>query len=314
MTGLPYLDAEVLRKTVPMGRAVQVLKEALVDGLDPEQGTLRSALDVPAGQVLTMPAHAGRYAGVKIVTVAPGNADRGLPRIQGAYLLMDGETLAPLATMDGVALTSLRTPAVSAVAVDALAVPYASSMVVFGTGPQAIGHVEAFRAVRPVERVTVVGRHPGRTADAAAECEALGVAAAAAGPGAAAEKAVAEADLVACCTTARTPLFPGRLARDDATVVAVGSHEPEAREVDDALVTRATVVVESRSAALAEAGDIIIPMRGGAITVGHIAGNLAELLTGRIVRGAGPAFFKSVGMAWEDLVVAVAAYEAWAAR
>ncbi|GAA5765260.1 delta(1)-pyrroline-2-carboxylate reductase [Streptosporangium roseum] len=120
-----------------------------------------------------------------------------------------------------------------------------------------------------------------------------------------------QADLIACCTTSRTPLFDGRLTRDDATVVAVGSHEPDAREVDDDLVARATVVVEARSAALAEAGDLIIPLRNGTITIGHLAGNLGELVAGTVPRGPGPRLFKSVGMAWEDLVVAAAAYEAW---
>ncbi|GII96630.1 ornithine cyclodeaminase family protein [Sinosporangium siamense] len=309
MSGPPYLDGETLRDLVPMGRAVQVVREALLAGLDPEETPPRAAAEVPAGQVLMMPAHAGRYVGIKVVGVAPDNPARGLPRIQAVYVLLDGGTLTPLAFIDGIALTTLRTPAVSAVAVDALALPYSRTMTVFGCGPQAVGHVEAFRAVRDVERVTVVGRAPARVAAAVEACRALGVDAE---PGTA--DSVAEAELIACCTTAREPLFPGRLARDDATVVAVGSHEPEAREVDDALVARSTVVVESRSAALAEAGDLIIPLRGGSITTPHLAGNLAELVRGRVTRGAGPAFFKSVGMAWEDLVVAVAAYEAWTAR
>ncbi|NUT44364.1 MAG: hypothetical protein HOV86_30650, partial [Thermoactinospora sp.] len=125
-------------------------------------------------------------------------------------------------------------------------------------------------------------------------------------------QAVAEADIIACCTTARNPLFPGKLARDGATVVAVGSHEPDAREVDDDLVARAILVVEARSAALAEAGDVIVPVRNGTITTGHLAGNLADLVAGKVPVGPGPRLFKSVGMAWEDLVVAAAAYEAWA--
>jgi ornithine cyclodeaminase len=123
--------------------------------------------------------------------------------------------------------------------------------------------------------------------------------------------AVAEADLIACCTTAAQPVFPGRLARDGVTVVAVGSHEPGARELDGDLVARATVVVEARTAALQEAGDVVIPIRQGTITTGHLAGNLAELIAGEVVAGPGPRVFKSTGMAWEDLVVAAAAYDAW---
>ncbi|MER6513962.1 ornithine cyclodeaminase family protein [Nonomuraea sp. NPDC001636] len=322
MSALPYIDGPVLERLVPVGRAVAVLEQALRDGLDPELTPRRPTVDLPAGQLLLMPAAAGRYAGVKAVTVTPANPGRGLPRIQGTYLLLDGPTLAPLAALDGIALTSLRTPAVSALAVAHLAEPDARRLVVFGSGPQAYGHVLALREVRPVEHVTVVGRDPARAAALAARCRALGLTAeslTAGTPAGVVPDAVADAvadairaaDLVACCTTAAQPLFPGKLARDGVTVVAVGSHEPGVRELDGDLVARATVVVEARSAALEEAGDVIIPIRHGTITSGHLAGNLAELIAGRVVAGPGPRVFKSTGMAWQDLVVAAAAYEAW---
>ncbi|MFG2075005.1 ornithine cyclodeaminase family protein [Nonomuraea maritima] len=313
MNALPYLDAATVARLVPMGRAVDVLEDALRAGLDPEATPQRPIADLPAGQLLLMPAAAGRYAGVKAVTVAPGNPERGLPRIQGAYLLFDGETLAPLAMLDGSALTSLRTPAVSALAVRHLAEPQARRLVVFGSGPQAWGHVLALREVRPVEDVTVVGRDLARAEALAGRCRDLGLTARAL-PSARHEAVadeVARADLVACCTTSREPLFPGRLARDGATVVAVGSHEPDAREIDDDLVARATVVVEARTSALEEAGDILLPIHRGTITSRHLAGTLADLAAGRVTAGPGPRVFKSTGMAWEDLVVAAAAYEAW---
>ncbi|GAA3238852.1 ornithine cyclodeaminase family protein [Nonomuraea helvata] len=306
MTGLPYLDAATLERLVPMGRAVRILEDALRAGLDPEATPQRPIVDVPAGQLLLMPAAAGRYAGVKAVTIAPANPDRGLPRIQGTYLLFDGETLTPLAALDGIALTSLRTPAVSALAVSHLASGEARRLVVFGSGPQAWGHVLALREVRPVADVTVIGRDPGRAEALAGRCRALGLTARAGS-----REAVAAADIVVCCTTAREPLFPGKLARDGVTVVAVGSHEPGARELDGDLVARATVVVEARAAALEEAGDVLIPIHEGTITAGHLAGNLADLVAGRVVTGTAPRVFKSTGMAWEDLVVAAAAYEAW---
>jgi ornithine cyclodeaminase/alanine dehydrogenase-like protein (mu-crystallin family) len=275
--------------------AADVLERALRSGLDPEAGPARSVAEVPAGQILLMPAAVHGYAGVKIATVAPGN--RELPRIQGVYLLLDGRSLAPIALLDGVALTAIRTPAVSALAVRHLAAADASHLVVFGTGPQAWGHVRALCAVRPVDRVTVVGR--SGTAGFVARCRASGLHATAGTP-----DAVSGADIVACCTTAREPLFPGGLVPAHAVVVAVGSHEPDAREVDGDLVARSEVFVESRAAALREAGDLIIP------GVTRAPANLAELVTGtpRIDLDR-PRLFKSVGMAWEDLVVAVAAYE-----
>ncbi|MET9337998.1 ornithine cyclodeaminase family protein [Nonomuraea sp. NPDC003804] len=312
MSGLPYI--EDLERLVPMARAVAVLEETLVSGFDPETAPARAAVPAGQGEFLLMPASAGRYAGVKVVTVAPGNPARGLPRIQGTYLLFDGDTMAPLAAMDGLALTALRTPAVSALAVRHLAPPDARSLLVYGTGPQAWGHVRALREVRPVDRVTIVGRDHGRAAALALRCADIGLAASAAvgAPPSDALVPLEQADLVACCTTARDPLFPGKLTGDNVTVTAVGSHEPDAREIDDDLVARATLVVEARKAALSEAGDVILPLRGGTITSGHLAGNLADLVNGRVDVGEGPRVFKSVGMAWEDLVVAAAAYEAWA--
>jgi ornithine cyclodeaminase/alanine dehydrogenase-like protein (mu-crystallin family) len=283
-------------ETLPTeAEAANALERALRSGLDPEAGPARTIADVPAGQILLMPAAVPGYAGVKVVTVAPGN--RELPRIQGVYLLLDGGTLTPIALLDGIGLTAVRTPAVSAVAVRHLAAPDASRLVVFGTGPQAWGHVRALCAVRPVEHVTVVGR--SRTDEFLARCRAAGLDASAGTP-----DAVAGADVVACCTTAREPLFPGHLVPDRAVVVAAGSHEPTAREVDGELVARSEVYVESRAAALREAGDLIIP------GVERVTGNLAELVTGE-ARAAKdrPRLFKSVGMAWQDLVVAVAAYE-----
>jgi ornithine cyclodeaminase/alanine dehydrogenase-like protein (mu-crystallin family) len=295
MTAPPYLDVTA---RVPMPAAIDALEAALAGGLDPEVGPPRSVVEVPAGQILSMPAAAGRYAGVKVVTVAPDNGARDLPRVQGVYLLLDGTTLAPLALLDGIALTALRTPAVSAVAVRHLATPDAARLLVFGTGPQAWGHVAAVRAVRPIGHVDVVGRRPERVAELVDHCRAAGLSAAAASPG-----DVAGADVVCCCTTARVPLFDSDRLAAHATVVAVGAHEPDAREVDERLVHRATTVVEARSAALREAGDIVLAGRTALAT-------LSELVTGRVtVAPDRPRLFKSVGMAWEDLVVAAVANE-----
>ncbi|MGW7098635.1 ornithine cyclodeaminase family protein [Streptomyces sp. NPDC054838] len=287
--------------------AADALAGVLRAGLDPEACPQRSAVPVPGGELLLMPAAAGAYAGVKIAGVAPGNAALGLPRITGSYLLLDGPTLRPLALLDGAALTALRTPAVSALALRHLAPrDHPLTLVLFGAGPQAYGHLEAVRAELELARVTVVARTPDRAGRLVAHARALGLAARTGTP-----EDVSGADLVLCCTTARTPLFDGRLVRHGATVVAVGSHEPDARETDTALVRRSAVYVESRAAALREAGDLLIPEAEGAVRPGHIAGTLADLVAGRHPapgRQSGPRLFKSVGMAWEDLAVAVALY------
>ncbi|TNC25504.1 ornithine cyclodeaminase family protein [Amycolatopsis alkalitolerans] len=283
-----------------MRAAIDALAAALRAGLDPEADPPRSVVPVRHGQLLLMPAEWGRYAGVKIATVAPGNPSRGLSRIQGQYLLLDGETLTPLEVLDAVALTAVRTAAVSAVAVDALAEPDAARLVVFGAGPQARSHVEALRLVRPVSEIVVVGRDPGRARAFAA----------AVGGRVGSPSDVAGADLVACCTTACEPLFDGALLAPHATVVAVGSHEPEAREVDDETVRRSTVAVESRATALRESGDVIQAVRAGACSPGDLVG-LAAAVRGEVKAAPdAPRLFKSVGMAWEDLVIAARSYEA----
>ncbi len=304
MSGLgeiPILDATAIAAALSPRGAVDALEEALRGGLDPEADPPRAAVGAEAGEVLLMPSSAPGAVGVKLVTVAPGNPDRGRPRIQGVYVLFDPETLAPAALLDGIGLTDLRTSAVSALAVRHLAVPDARRLLVFGTGAQARAHVGALRAVQTgIERVDVVARDRGRLEAFATWCAAEhGIAARIAAPDDA-----GEADLVLCATTAREPLFDGALVRDDATVVAIGSHEPGAREVDERLAGRATVVVESRASAMREAGDVIQAGLDPETLV-----PLAALVRGEARPAEGrPRFFKSTGMAWEDLVVAAAVH------
>ncbi len=269
---LPFVPAAAVQR-LGVVAAADALETALRDGLDPEVELARSVVAVGGGELLVMPSAVARHAAVKLVTVG------GEPRVQGVCVLFDAGTLAPVAVLDGIALTNLRTPAVSALAVRRLAVPDARRLLVFGRGPQAHAHVAAMRAVRPIEHVDMVGRDAG---DVAA--------------------LVAAADVICCCTTAREPLFDGALVADHATVVAIGSHEPDAREVDDALARRATVVVESRASALREAGDVIA---AGIAEDDLVA--LADLVRGHAVVDPGrPRLFKSTGMAWEDAVVASA--------
>ncbi|WP_043262941.1 ornithine cyclodeaminase family protein [Streptomyces sp. CT34] len=300
------IDEPGLLHALPMAVAIDALRAALRDGPDPEADPPRTIVPVEHGQLLLMPAHRSRYAGVKVATVAPDNPAAGLPRVQGQYLLFDAVTLTPVALLDGIALTTVRTSAVSALAADLLAVPEAGRLVVFGTGPQARGHLDALRVVRPLTHVTVVGRTPAhveRFVEAARRDTGLTVEAGD-------PSAVADADLVACCTTARTPLFDGALLPSHATVTAVGSHERGSREVDGATVLGSTVVVESRAAAAREAGDLIPELDSGRLAQEALV-TLADLASGAAVAAPDrPRLFKSVGMAWEDLAIAGAAYEA----
>ncbi|MFE1786325.1 ornithine cyclodeaminase family protein, partial [Streptomyces sp. NPDC059506] len=248
------LDAEEVLALGPVA-AVAAIRDALAGGLDPDGDVPRAVLPLANGQGLLMPAEAGGWFGVKVATVAPGNAARGLRRINATYLLHDSATLTPVAILDGVALTTLRTPAVAVAAcLDRLRAladssPRGLRLVVFGTGPQGEGHVHTVRAHVPVADVTAVTRRGG-AAPAWADRHLAADDAAVAGR-------VRGADVVVTATSAREPVLDGRLVRDRAVVLAVGSHEPSVRELDGALVGRATVVVESRDVALREAGDVV---------------------------------------------------------
>ena len=296
-----FLSAATVGDLLPPAAAVDALEEALRSGLDPEADPPRAGVAAGEGELLIMPSGWGTAVGAKLVTVAPDAPGRTLPRVQGVHVLFDAETLAPAAVIDGAALTALRTAAVSALALRYLAVPHARRLVLFGTGPQAWAHVEAIRAVRPVEQVEVIGRDEERLSAFVRRVAAAGLDAARGTP-----RSPADADLICCCTTATEPLFDGDLPPSHCAVVAIGSHQPEVREVDERLVGRSTVVVESVSSALREAGDIVQAVEAGACAPGDLHG-LDRLVRGEVsLPEERPRLFKSTGMSWEDAVLAEA--------
>lgn len=300
---VPWIDAATLRRSLTWVEAVDVLEAALVQRAAPGNTPARSFVPVSAGELILMPGEVGPDVGVKVVSVHDGAPERQhVPRIQGVHVALDGATLTPTAVLDAAALTVLRTSALSALAIRHLAPADARSLLVFGTGPQAVGHALAIHAVRPLDEVVVVGRREPAVAAAVAELAVEGLSAR---PGTAAE--VAGVDLVACCTTAADPLFDSGLLRPEATVVAIGSHSPTMREVDFRLVEAATVIVESRASALSQAGDVILAIADGVDADAAIDGDLGELVRGELTPALGrPRFFKSVGEAWADVVVAAA--------
>ena len=289
-----FLDAEAVAGLGPAA-AVQAITDALLGGLEPATDPPRVPVPLIRGQFLLMPSQTRDAAGIKVVTVAPDNPAHGLPRIQAVYLLYDEQTLAIRAVLDGTALTTLRTPAVSVAAVLSRLPDRPLRVAVVGGGPQAVGHVATLAAFRSLEETAYLVRDPART-----DLEALRLGS----PHA--EAALGSADVVVCATSARSPVFDSALLRDDAVVIAVGSHEPDARELDAAIFGRAEVVVEDVETALREAGDVVMAIAEGTLTRRDLT-PMNDVVSGAAaLAGDRPMVFKSVGMSWEDLCVATA--------
>jgi ornithine cyclodeaminase len=294
---LPWFDADRILSLLPVRDAADAIERALRSGFDPASDPARQVVGTRRGHLLLMPSEVGGAVGVKVASVAPQNAANGLPRIQAVYVLMDAESLAPVAVLDGTSLTALRTPAVSGVAVRHLAAPDAARLVVFGSGPQAEGHIAALRVIRPLTDVVVVGRDQEKAQRLADRVDDSGLRARVGSP-----TDVATADIVVCATTSATPVVPSDLVPDHACVVAVGSHEPDRRELDEQLMSRATVVVEDPATAMREAGDVVLAV-GRGLSYESLT-PLAHLVQDAAVDLRRPRVFKSVGMSWQDLVIA----------
>jgi len=266
--------------------------------------------DGPDATLLLMPAwQQDRHIGVKVVTVFPGNGERGLPAVMGNYFLLDGATGAPLALMDGQSLTARRTAAASALAADYLARRDASRLLMVGTGTLAPQLIAAHRAVRPIKAVAIWGRTPAKAAALAERLTADGIAAA---PAPDLEAAVRAADVISCATMTTEPLIRGAWLAPGQHLDLVGGYTPAMREADDEAVRRARVYVDTRGGALEEAGDVVQPLASGVIGESDIAGDLFELTRQQAAgreRADEITLFKSVGTALEDLAAAQLAVE-----
>lgn len=269
---------------------------------------VRGSVPLAAGGVaLSMPAALadGRYWSAKLVTVAPGNALRGLPLVAATVVLGDAATGLALALLDGTGLTALRTGAAGGVAARALARPESAVVALFGAGVQARTQLEALRVVlgERLREVRVASRDPAHARRLAEEASAADGSARylVAAP----DAAIAGADVVVTATTSASPVFDGAALAAGAHVTAVGSYRPTMRELDDATLRGARIVVDQRDAALAEAGELQGLGPGDVVEIGEV---LAGTAPGR--RNAGErTVFKSVGNAVQDLVVASRTYE-----
>lgn len=288
-----------------MGEAIAVMRDAFVAvSAGRADAPLRTPLETDGGVALFMPAHLPDTGalGAKVVSVFEGNARHGLPAVNALMLMLDATTGLPRLVCDGTHLTALRTGAASGLATEMLARDDAAVVTLFGAGAQARTQLEAVRAVRPIREIRIVSRTAASAERLAAELDGVDVAL----PGDR-SAALRGADVVIAATTSATPVFDGAAIEPGAHVNGIGSYTPEMQEVDAALLERATVVVDAREAALAEAGDLLVPIRDGRFDAADVHAELGE-----IVSGARPGrrsteeitFFKSVGVAAQDVAIA----------
>jgi alanine dehydrogenase len=310
---LRMLSQGDVRRAVSMAEAIEVVKSAFAQlSAGRANVPLRTQLLFPQHNAVTliMPAYLEdtEALGVKVVSVFPRNPEAGLPTTHALVIIVDAGTGQPIAAMDGTYLTALRTGAASGAATDLLARKNAQQVAILGAGGQGRTQLLGVCQVRHVTRVwvydsiadrarqyveemkTVGGRVPSEILQAASSAE-----------------AVAQADIICTATTSKTPVLSDGDLRPGVHINGIGSYSPQMQEVDERTVARAKIVVDSRVAALAEAGDLVIPMRKGILAEQNIHAELGELVLGLKPGRENErevTFFKAVGNAVQDMSVA----------
>jgi len=309
---LRILNANEVREALPMAAAIEGMKDAYGQLAAGEATVpLRTQVDVPEHQGVTlfMPAYLperGALA-VKVVSVFPENVKQKLPTIHGVVLALDARSGRPLALLEGGTLTAIRTGAASGAATDLLARPEAETVAIIGSGVQARTQLEAVCTVREIKRVRVFSLDQEEARAFAAEMIGRGPIPDMIMLADSAETAVRDADIVCTATTSTQPVFPGHVLAPGTHVNAIGAFRPDMQEVDVETIRRSVVVVDSREAVLAEAGDLIIPLEAGEIDESHIHAELGEIVNGSRPGRRNPeeiTYFKSVGVAVQDAVAA----------
>jgi ornithine cyclodeaminase/alanine dehydrogenase-like protein (mu-crystallin family) len=289
------LTEEQVRALLFYEDLIPAIRKALMDfSAGRVQQPVRSILRVGSGWFGVMPAAYGSVMGAKMVTFYPGNAELKKHTHMAMIQLFRSDTGEPLVTMDGRLITEMRTAAVSAVAIDHLAPAEAKVLAILGSGVQARSHIRALAGIRRFTEIRVWSRTPDHAQQFASEIGAR--------VKATAEQAVVGADVVLALTSSPQPILKGEWLSPHAMVCAIGAATPDRRELDEEAMHGA-VVVESREAAMKEAGDIVLARA-------QVRAEIGELLNGAVLeRGERAVVFKSVGIAVEDIAAAKLVYD-----
>ncbi len=244
------------------------------------------------------------FFGAKVISLLPDNPSQGLPMVQGYVSLFDHRTGKPIALIEGASVTAIRTAAASGLATRELARKNARTHGVFGTGVQAVTHIEAVACVRDIGQVVVWGRDREKTRQFARQQSGRMQADVTA---AESPEEAAGCDIVSTVTTANEPVVRGDWLRPGCHLNLVGVHTPQAREADTRTIERSRVYVDLMESAMNEAGDLLIPMDEGAIGRAHILGEIGQVLAGAVpgrTRDTEITLYKSLGIVAQDLLAA----------
>ena len=313
------LSKEEVRQALPMSEMIAATKDAFAAlSSGKAEIPLRSHLTIPphGGTSLFMPAYlqdkTGETLAIKIVSIFPHNLDRDLPLIHAAVLVLEADTGRPLALLEGGSLTAIRTGAVSGAATDLLARSDSQVVGIFGAGVQSRTQLEAVCTTRPIQKVFIYDPQENLVADFIEEMAGQGPIPSDLRLAKDPQEASSQADVICCATTSTTPVFYDYHLKPGVHINGVGSYTPEMQEIPPETVQRALLVVDSRQAALSEAGDIIQPIKEGRIKAEHIQAELGEIILGDKpgrVDATQITFFKSVGNAVQDAAAAQLALE-----
>ena len=309
------LSEKEVRSLIDVEELIQALERAYIQ-FSTGKAVMPVRLVVPLpeikGRITSMPAYLGedKALGMKVVTYFPENPKQGLPIILATVFLYSTESGKLLAVMDGTYVTAIRTACISAVATRALANPETPVLGVLGAGVQARAQIRTLCKVRKIREIKVYDVLEKSVQSLKEELEPeVGIKIEAVET---AEQAIRNVDLLVTVTTAKEPIVRVDWLKPGVHINAIGSHRPDLREIDGATMKRAKVFVDSREAILAECGDVLLAIKEGAITEGHIAAEIGEVLAGKKAgrTNAGAiTLYKAVGIAIQDVATAKLIYQ-----
>lgn len=311
---LKVISKKDIEKLIDMKEVIAMMEKAFADySLGKSEVPLRTKIriDKHKGDILFMPAYLSEEnaLGVKIVSVYPENKSKGMHTIFSTLMLNNSETGEPIALMDAEVITAYRTGAVTGAAARHLSNPDSKIVSLFGAGIQARSQLEAVCAVRNIEKIYVFSLSKERLRKFCSEMsERLNVEVV---EGVNQKETLEQSDIIITATTSSSPVFNGDFVKKGTFVSSVGSFTSTMQEIPDEVVTKAAIIVDTYNSALKEAGDLVIPLEKGIITKESIKGELGDVMLSKIGRQNSDEiiFFKSVGLAFQDMCVAPKIYE-----